>query len=67
MKNIVSYIFVPPQHASQCTLLEKLIKIHWLLYDITVPSLDSGHHKNPNSVIVRESEKLLESTSSWFV
>ena len=37
---MVSYFFVPPQHASQYTLPEKPTGIHWLLYDNNVPSLN---------------------------
>ena len=41
MKNMVSHFFMPPQHASQYTLTEKLTRIHWLLYDNNVHSLNS--------------------------
>ena len=38
---MASHFFVPPQHASQYTLPEKTDRIHWLLYDNNVPSLNS--------------------------
>ena len=38
---MASHFFVPLQHASQYILPEKLTRIHWLLYDHTVPSLNS--------------------------
>ena len=40
-KNMASHFFAPPQHASQYTLPEKTHRIHWLLYDNNIPSLNS--------------------------
>ena len=54
--------FTPPQHASQYDLPKKLIGIHWLFYDSTVPLLNSVKILTVQSV---ENFKILEPTSIW--